>query len=596
MSTNTPIDFAKIVPTKLSSLRQDVVKLHYNSRNAADQAIAHCTILGLSCFGTFASSASKAWMKDEIEKHNQDVKTHNDAVKADKKRARDYYNLGTLPPGDTLLLRHNHPDRQKEQEEQKAALLAEGAKDDEYWNLKERRPAAITREDANLLIPAVRYAFDFDKQDDDEAVSGTARVVEYLVNEFKDATAASVDDIVKRIKELGGKSAVLRLARGQKKNSDKPDTADEIDEMMTAYRGVLNQAMRSVKAKASAQFNLPGNNVGELVLVVGRQDANDTAILASMSIDNALLRSVSPLLRNVVQIPVAPGIDFLSRMLAFSPLIEEGKDSAHKVNDLTAERAIKERRVLVVHRDATDQLHFMLTAQFASASALVKVTPKVELKLNFSGPAQFVPGEQFAGLITWLGDDVSRTLISLSSETTNGQFALSLTHATKKDEKKKPVVKTATFTPVKAEAVKPLDAVVEFADYKMTLTRDDAQAFFDVELASWKDKASGGAAAEVTFDAAGLAYKFSTATPYHVAGQNASGDKIMLTLRSFDLCNAFEGLLALPCTAFNLEVDQNGLLKIACDDGLAAYEVFIPEADKRNNLLSSCIRKLRIAA
>jgi hypothetical protein len=586
------ITFAAVTPDQLTDQRQEVIVQHRNTRDAAYRAIAHCTILGLCCFGASAASLSTEWLLDQVDKYNAEVNAHNAVIDAARKRATDYSRTGKFPEGDTLRIQHTDPVHKAEQEAAKEALLAEANKGDEYWDSQRRHPADNIREDANRYTGLVRFAYGYDKAEDAGSVSELARVVEYLVGEFQSVTFASIEGIVERIGECGGKSGILKKARGNGSNDNNKLLPHEEAAIFEAYRKKLAAAAASVPSQATANFNFPDNAEGDLVLVLGRKDAASTAILTPLSIDDSLLKNFTAAFNKAIQIKMAPEVEFLSRLLSFMQMIPAGKQSRHTVDGTLSGLKAKERRVVVAYLDAKAQLNFLLTAQYSDANPLLKATLRNTVKFNFFGPAQFIAGDDLKDFNDLLNDDINRFLVAVSSGMPDGTFTLSLNHSIKKDGSGNPYVASAAFLPLANELVKPIDADQRNTDNTMTLTYTNAKAFYDAELAAWKTKQRGGNA-KLTFGNAGIEYGYSGKHTYHIPADNVTGSTNQLHFRGVDLHKAFRCLLELPCQAFSLEVDVDGLLKITCDDQYATYELYIPAASN-DNYLSNRFKRARV--
>ena len=551
-------------------------------------------MLGLCCLGNAAVSGSQAWLSEQIDAYNSKIKRHNADVDAAKVRAVKFAQTKELSPDDALAIRHNDPDSQAQQSVEKEALREEGRQDDKYWAAQKRCPAESNRNGANKYTGLVRFAYGYDKADDASAVSELARVVEYLVTDFAQEASASVSDIVKRIDQLGGKSKILQLARGNATNDNsKPLSSDEETQLLNAYRTKLVLAAANITAKGVANFNLSDEAHGNLVLVIGRQGATDTALLTSLSLDNTLLQKFAAPLNKAIPIALAPQVDFLARFLAFLPMIPVGKLSSVTLDGTKSGLKAKERRVLVASLDPNNKLNLLLTAQYAKASPLVKATLKDLVQFNFSGPAQLVAGDDLRGIVERLDHEIDRYLVHSASATTNNVFTLALSHQSMKDTDGNPDVKQALFTPLADEHTKPMALKTYNSDYEAMLTHADLQAFYNVELVGWQAKTRGGTA-ELTFTTSDIVYNYEGKTVYTIRATGNTASTNTLHFRGLDLYHAFHNLLRLNCETYTLKMDIDGLLVVTCEDDFATYELALP-AVADNVLSAACFTKLRAA-
>ena len=594
MNTKTIINFAKIKPEGLCLQRDEVITQREATRKASNNAIAHCTMLGLCCLGNAAVSGSQAWLSAQIDAYNGEIKRHNANVEAAKLRAVKFAQTGELSPDDALAIRHNDPDSQAQQSEEKEALRQEGRQDDKYWAAQKRCPAESNRNGANTYTGLVRFAYGYDKADDASAVSELARVVEYLVTDFAQKTSASVADIVRRIDELGGKSKILKLARGNPADDDsKPSSSEDEAAMLAAYRQKLVAAAKNMSAKSVAEGTLSNEAPGDLVLVLGRQGDTNTALLTSLSLDNTLLQKFAAPLNKVIPVALDPQADFLAGFLAFLPMIPTGKLSTVTLNGTRSGQKAKERRVLVVHLDQNGKLTFELTAQYASSTPLVKATLKETVNFAFSGPAQIIAADDLQCIVAQLNDDIVRYLVTGSSNTENNMFTLVVENPLIKDKNGISDIKQAAFSPLKNENTKPITVNPNKVDYTATLTHADLQAFYNAELVGWQDKTRGGTA-ELTFTVSGIVYNYDGKTAYTIRATGTTASANTLHFRGLDLYHAFHNLLRLNCRTYTLKMDIDGLLVVMCEDNFATYELALPAA--ADNVLSTAgFTRLRAA-
>lgn len=583
MLNDIPIIFASAKPAEMEGQRDILRRLHKWTNKVANTELAHCVMLALCCESAVASSAMRTWLEQEYELYNAWADKTNAGIDARKKLAKALRN-NTLDKDHALLIKHNDPQKIAEQQADRAKLLKEAVEDNEYWDNQKYNRVDALRSDANKYTRLVRYAYAYDKGDDGTHVSTKARLVDHLVRHFEGNGSASVHDIAAYVGQPGGKTRLLKAARGNGGGVNGNDGSEDIltpkmeAAMLQAYREYFEAAAQNVTPLGIANFGQPACATGDLVLMLARQDAANTAVLTSLPLDNSLLEKFSAVFNKVMPIAVKPEVLFLSRFMSFKTLIPAGKSTEYTKTGTAAGDKAKESRVVVIYRDTSHQLNLLLTSQYSQSTPLVVAKLKDGLNIQFSGPSQLsvTDLDVFAKR---LSSNISRPLLAASSSMANGQFELSLTQSVRQDADGKPDVVTVAFTPLAQELVKPIAPDHRHTDNAMTIGYADVKAFYDDQLAGWKNKTSGGNA-DVTFDKTGMLYDYKGDNAYLVPGHGASGSSNQLKFRGLDLYNAFTGLLEQPAQTFDIQVDIGGLLKIIWDDEFATYELCIPTVDE----------------
>ena len=554
------------------------------SKDAAGIAAAHAYIVWVDTMSPRAHKDGRDWMDAQIAKRNNEITNHNNELKKLKKYA-EQYKLGELASSNSFNGDAETKEEREQLAEDKATIIKAAAYTSQDWSALRKVPVDA-RDNSSMFTKIIKFVFEFEYASQASVVSRYAHVLDWIHAKFSDADIHDIAEITDAIKMAGGFEAALNEQRG--KTVEQDNTCDKDREAIAeAIAGQVKSVIKTAKAKAS--FDMEVMNAPEgLVLMLGRYADGKVEIVGEMPMTDAELNATVSKFNDDQLLPTNDRVEFVARVMSLGKLVDEGHDSDIPEDGMKAGKKEKVQRALTCIPHAKSGVELMVSARFASASAIIKAVPYPDkFLLGAIKSPMMMPKEESQKLEKALLERSARRLLDLLPDVTNGELSWTLENSALMGKDSDNAQQNFTMQSLAAEVHKPLNISAFDEMFDVEITKDELRGLYESCLKVWKglpaDK-KAGKKATLQFIDGQMTYQFSGEPDYSCAVDATGSVAETMQFRPKDLELLVKILLEQPVKEFSIIGDTDGLLCITWADTLGEYSVYLPTATKEGKL------------
>ena len=586
-------------PVSLGTIQHEVDQARTSfklSKDSAAAAAAHAYMVWLDTQSPSATPLMRAEIAKQIAALNEAIDKHNAEEAKLKDRVKRYAN-NTLKKTDAAAIEPTTDAERKEVEAERATLAALTSLSDEDWQAR-RKVRIERRNDASLFAEIVKYVLGFDRRADASVTSRYATVLEWIDENFDDATMQCAADIVTAIKAAGGFEKVL----DDQRKKDKPSDEEAAEDRACQAEAIAQEAKAALAVAApKAAFNMDVTHAPDgIVTLLARYVDGVVEIIGELPADEKQLERAIALFDDERLMPSYDRSEFVSRVLDLGELVREGVKTDKKVDGLKAGAALEAERVLSVLPDAATGVQLVMSARYADASVIVKATP-VKQGMGFGVVASpvMLNGNARKALHKQIVKRSLRRLVDIVPESVGGELRWVACDKALIEKKRENGRRSYCFADMGAQAHKPLDVDGFKPQFSVVVDAAELRKLFDERLEMWAKSESGKKGSKVMsleFSNGSLVHKVEGAADLKLAYTGATAGVFGLTFLPRDLHDVVKALLAQRAGSFEVSGDTGGLLCLKWTDGVGAYEVYLPTATASGGLNAKRIEPMRCEA
>lgn len=560
--TNTISNSGSITATTIADINASKAQArsaYTMSKDGAAKAVGHIYIVWQAVQSPHAPQHLRSAFAAEIDKINNGIQTHNSDEAKLKKRVTAF-KAGTLDKKDTQ-------NSEVVTEEDKALVAADLAKliavkDLTEVEWKQRRLVPILPSNQNQFLQVVKYVLDFKRRADASSASRYAKACEWVHNHFGGHQVNSNTDVFDAIKAHGGFEDVVDAMRGGDDETETNDTSKEV---------IINQTKAIVGAappKASITYQAR-NGFDGYVTLIGRYADGIVDIVGELPLDETSLNEALYDFDDESLMPTHPNSEFLSRVLAFSPLVKQGEATSNKQDGNKAGSPQASERALSLVPDNSG-VKMVLSGRYVAASVVVYGVPAISMvTLGTVTTPVMLSGDPLTELTKAIDKRQKRRLVDVNATVAGSDVAFAVTGFDT------PV----DFTDMALTDEKPLCIAGFKPQFSVVVGVAALKSLYEKGLHEWSaSKGSNKNQKKMFLHFSGSAMSFSidgkTDIVIAVKGHAKGITKLRVSPRNFhDIVNL---LLASGVNDFTIEGDTGGLLAVSWADKYGSYMVAMP--------------------
>ncbi len=583
----------------LGTIQQEVTQARTAftaSKDSAAAAAAHAYMVWLDTMSPSATPLMREEIAKQIVALNDAIDKHNEAESELKKRVKRY-DENKLKKNDPASFEGKTEAERKEVEAERAKLAALTSLSDEDWPAR-RKVRIERRNDASLFTEIVKYVLGFDRRADASVTSRYATVLEWIDENFDDATMQCAADIVTAIKTAGGFEKVL----DDQRNKDKPSDEEAAEDRACQAEAIAQQAKDALATAApKAAFNMDVTHAPDgLVTLLARYTDGVVEIIGELPVNEKELERAVSLFDDERLMPSHDRSEFVSRVLDLGELVREGEKTDKKVDGLKAGAALKAERVLSVLPDAATGVQLVMSARHADASVIVKATPaKQGMDFGVVASPVTLDGDARKALHKQIDKRSLRRLVDIVPETVGGELRWVACDKALMAKNRENGRRTYCFADMSEQAHKPLDVDGFKPQFNVVVPAAELRKLFDERLKEWAKSESGKKGSKqmsLEFGNGCLVHKVEGAADLKLTYTGATAGVFGLTFLPRDLHDVVKALLTQRVASFEVSGDTGGLLCLKWTDSIGAYEVYLPTATASSGLNAKRIEPMRYEA
>lgn len=535
---------AQIITDKTVQLDIDAaVHCHSTSKGKAAEAAAHIYMVWHATLSPGAESTVRTWMQERIANRNKEIIAHNKEVDTANK---------DLPKDQRLP----------------------------------RQMKVETKAGANSFTEVVKFVLDFRQQTEASLVSRYAAVVSWIHDRFASATIGDVTEITDAIRTVGGFEAAVTAYRNRG-DADGEDTKAQALARKKAEEKALEALLfRTVRDAANNNASVQSyaasteSNSG-MVIALGRNNAGTIELVGTVPLpsegSDALLGLFAPVLG-----PKTPAATrFLATVLDLACLVEQGRPSQYKENNIAAGRTLKEERVLSLTPDS-----LIVSARYADACVVLRAKPQTLVQLGRPTEPVFLDKTDTDRLALYFANKSIRPLTTLQSTHSPGGYRWQVSRNNTTTDYAWTAVNDLTHKPLMVDAFSAACSV-NIDTEKVASLLEKLKVWAKVK----SDKAKKTVA--LTFEQGHVRYDMEGDETVLLEATGEVPSPQQLRFRPKDLLALTERLVDLSAGEFALAVGDRGTLRVSWSDDFGSYELYQPTLNGRGHLDDRCFGALK---
>jgi hypothetical protein len=516
---------------------------HNTSKGKAAEAAAHAYCVWRDAFASTATKFTKDWMRDQIVERNKAIDAHNDTLRKTKSK-------------------------------------------------EPRQVRVDMRAGASPFTEVVKYVFDFREAAQATLVSRYAKVLEWIDDHFKNQVISAVTDITDAIEAANGFEAVINVKRGA---TPKPPANDDDELAARVIEEIKTAAASNVHVQS---FSITVEEADKFVISLGRYKSGAVEVVSTVPLPDEDAESVLRLFEADLGPKMSESAAFVTRVIDLADLVAEGRPSAHKEDDISVGKALKEERVLTLASEGS-ALQLGVSARYAEACVVITAQPSApNVKLGAPDAPVAMTKDDYSKLAETLGNKATRCLLDLTvAATPTGQsdlrWAVSNTAKPGSD-------KAYAWESIAAQDHKPLEVDRFSASFTVDIAKTSLVQLYIERLKVWQAKekakkadefASASKKAEkakkvitIRFAGSELGYSMEGDADLALPLAGSIASPLAMSFRPRDLFALLSKLKEQKASTFQLSGDAGGMLRVSWSDDLGTYCIYQPTVNKRGEL------------
>jgi hypothetical protein len=557
-------------------------KAYNNSKDAATEAVAHTFLVYLNT----QNSDGADWLKSALDTRNEEIKAHNEAIPQRKIEAADYKaKLASNP---------------------KAVAFAQAMKDasltDEGWAAEERTKIDTPRKGASRFTTICRLVLHFDHSYHASNTSRYCAVLEWLEAKFHNQIVTSIAPLVAAINTAGGFEKVLFMQRRGEPDAD-GYTVDDRDIIDAAIKEKINAAIASANVKASFSM-VPGTAAnGDVVIVYGRYDNGTVSVIDEVPLETAEVDGMLRKLNNKAMLPVEEATEFVSRVLSLGELVETGKKTKHRVNNIPGAKQIEVYSLVSMLPDGGDT-KLMVSGCMDHCSVVIHAKPLGDIAADLMQAQDhlYMNKRSRKAANAMLHDRTQRTLNTLSRDAvpvlntgkpSGSAMSWCLTNTALAAKQRKTADHRLFWDYMGKGKYQPVNVEPYTNQFTATVTQTALSELFVEYLKQFKSVSiDKGGAMELLFETGQLTIRYKGQGDQIVPINATLTQSCSIKLRPKDVYGIVNKLKQLDVSVATLSGNINGVFKVSFSDGIGEYDIYTPTCDDEQLLTPKFFEKL----
>lgn len=581
-------------PDDLNQFIQNARASFQAYRQSAASAAGNVYLLWRDTQAGGATREGRDWFAEVIGKRNEEIKKHNESVKAEKKYVDDYKN-GKLSKDELV----NQVGKNKEEKElianERKRLDQLVKKNDKYWD-DQKLVSIEKRFGASIFTEVVKYVFEFDKPGHASMVNRFCLGLEWIHARFGKIVVTDVSEIIAEIEQAGGFEVAVEDQR-LVNNSD--NTLSE-DREIIAKRNYEDTKEALKKAQSLGAVPLEArHDQGGLVIMIARYTGGNAEVVAELPAGEGEFKRLISRYENPTMLPVSDTTEFISRLMEMGELVSEGEGSAD-------DGGKTQRLILTNMKDGRGEL--IISANNADSAAIIKVQPKDGIDVGIGQEQLYLRPSDRKKLEQKVSTYERRRLIDFTYDLqpkgkdgkrdVDAAMAWASCNGALKDAGRSSANEQYYWYPISKLASRPLEPCHFEPGVKFSLKADEVRSVYRGPLKAWeesKDSAKTSKIVTLKNEGDSLHVTIKDGGSVTVTTELAQGPMTLVKFRPRELANLFSMLAHQHGSEYRFEIDETGLLMVGWEDRFAAYQVYLPTATKDGRLESRKVAPMRIA-
>lgn len=378
------------------------------------------------------------------------------------------------------------------------------------------------------------------------------------------------------------------------------ETADDRSTIEDALKQNIKTAIANAKAKAKASFAMAPDyaTTDNVVVMYGRYDNGTVSIIGEVPLENSEVDGMLRKLNDKVMLPVDGAAEFVSRALSLGELVDTGKKTKLRVDNIAGAQEIEEYSLFSMVPDAAGT-KLMVSACMAPTSVVIHAKPGPEMAADLVQTQDYLYMLKRSRklLAEKLHDRTERTLYTLSRDAVpvrndglpSGCAASWCLNNTALAKKGRTTAKRHLFWDYMTKGgYQPVNVEAYEEQFSVTLTKAEIGKLFVEYLKKFKSVSptkKGAQPMKIKFEADKLTVIFKGQTDGELTITAALDKAFELTLRPKDVYGLFAKLHKFDVSDVTLSGNIAGVLKASFADETGDYDVYVSTCD--NDLVLS---------